>query len=221
MVSSTSTTTISTTTNKTSFLSRFKNGVKRFARSAVAFVTNHKMKFAVLGVAVALIGIVPAIASIVVGAVSTVLSLVVSPLASLFGGGVVSALISAGATCIGVAAVEQAVSLVRRWRREPLPIFRIEPFARGNKLDEWRAREKDSCRENEKRPQLSVLTLDGDGGGVKGLWTLQILRRIEACTTYRIGLLFDVIGGTSGGGLIAVCLGLLNMKVEECEKVFN
>jgi len=62
-----------------------------------------------------------------------------------------------------------------------------------------------------------VLSLDG--GGVRGLSSLLILREIMEDIERRIGAdetpkpceYFDLIGGTSTGGLIAIMLGLLGM----------
>jgi len=62
-----------------------------------------------------------------------------------------------------------------------------------------------------------ILTLDG--GGVRGLSSLLILREImediqhrtKATLTPKPCDYFDLIGGTSTGGLIAIMLGLLGM----------
>ena len=62
-----------------------------------------------------------------------------------------------------------------------------------------------------------VLSLDG--GGVRGLSSLLILREIMENVGHAKGLsetpkpseYFDLIGGTSTGGLIAIMLGLLGM----------
>jgi patatin-like phospholipase/acyl hydrolase len=62
-----------------------------------------------------------------------------------------------------------------------------------------------------------ILTLDG--GGVRGLSSLLILRdimedienRTDADETLKPCEYFDLIGGTSTGGLIAIMLGLLGM----------
>jgi patatin-like phospholipase/acyl hydrolase len=67
----------------------------------------------------------------------------------------------------------------------------------------------------EKLPR--VLTLDG--GGVRGLSSLLILREIMENVGQARGLpetpkpseYFDLIGSTSTGGLIAIMLGLLGM----------
>ncbi|ERF69235.1 hypothetical protein EPUS_01192 [Endocarpon pusillum Z07020] len=65
-----------------------------------------------------------------------------------------------------------------------------------------------------------------DGGGVRGLSTLYILQGIMNRLNYmreQAALrprkpceIFDLIGGTSTGGLIAIMLGRLEMSVEEC-----
>ncbi|KAI0966217.1 acyl transferase/acyl hydrolase/lysophospholipase [Xylaria arbuscula] len=71
-------------------------------------------------------------------------------------------------------------------------------------------------------PGLRLLSLDG--GGVRGLVTLTILKRLlylinpenppKPCDV------FDVIAGTSTGGLIAIMLGLLEMDVETCIETY-
>ncbi|KAI1356632.1 phospholipase [Xylaria sp. FL0043] len=71
---------------------------------------------------------------------------------------------------------------------------------------------------------LCILSLDG--GGVRGLSTLYVLQRIMSRLNderREIGLpdvkpceVFDLIGGTSTGGLIAIMLGRLEMDVHEC-----
>ncbi|KIO27730.1 hypothetical protein M407DRAFT_72780, partial [Tulasnella calospora MUT 4182] len=63
-----------------------------------------------------------------------------------------------------------------------------------------------------------------DGGGVRGLISLLILDRMmkrlpnpnaKPCDY------FDLIGGTSTGGLIAIMLGRLRMSVQECIQVYE
>ncbi|KAG9662106.1 ankyrin, partial [Aureobasidium melanogenum] len=71
--------------------------------------------------------------------------------------------------------------------------------------------------------ELNLLSLDG--GGVRGLSSLYILQRImdaidpenppKPCDC------FDLIGGTSTGGLIAIMLGRLEMSVDECIKAYT
>ncbi|KAK3369939.1 acyl transferase/acyl hydrolase/lysophospholipase [Podospora didyma] len=69
--------------------------------------------------------------------------------------------------------------------------------------------------------QLKVLSLDG--GGVRGLSSLLILKRIMATVgakTKRKDLqpyqYFDLIGGTSTGGIIALMLGRMRMSIDDC-----
>ncbi|OSS48939.1 hypothetical protein B5807_06739 [Epicoccum nigrum] len=71
---------------------------------------------------------------------------------------------------------------------------------------------------------LCLLSLDG--GGVRGLSTLYILkglmqrlnheRQNEGLPAVKPCEIFDLIGGTSTGGLIAIMLGRLEMTVEAC-----
>ncbi|OAX82787.1 hypothetical protein ACJ72_02859 [Emergomyces africanus] len=71
---------------------------------------------------------------------------------------------------------------------------------------------------------LCLLSLDG--GGVRGLSSLRILqglmqrvnheRRAAKLTPVKPCELFDLIGGTSTGGLIAIMLGRLEMDVDQC-----
>lgn len=65
---------------------------------------------------------------------------------------------------------------------------------------------------------LRLLALDG--GGVRGLSSLMILRRLMATVdpegSPKPCDYFDMISGTSTGGLIAIMLGRLCMTVDEC-----
>ncbi|MCJ1309681.1 hypothetical protein MMC25_003341 [Agyrium rufum] len=76
---------------------------------------------------------------------------------------------------------------------------------------------------------LRLLSLDG--GGVRGLSTLIILKRLMDRTNaerqerdqppFIPCEIFDLIGGTSTGGIIAIMLGRLEMCVDECIEVYN
>lgn len=75
---------------------------------------------------------------------------------------------------------------------------------------------------------LSLLSLDG--GGVRGYFSLLVLQRIlkEADALAAPGTAkrlpceyFDLIGGTSTGGLIAVMLGRLQMDIPSCLKAYR
>jgi patatin-like phospholipase/acyl hydrolase len=71
---------------------------------------------------------------------------------------------------------------------------------------------------------LNILSLDG--GGVRGLSSLLILRKIMTQLRLKLSLdddaqlhpcdFFDLICGTSTGGLIALMLGRLRMTVDDC-----
>ena len=75
------------------------------------------------------------------------------------------------------------------------------------------------------RQGLNVLSLDG--GGIKGYTTLLILQRIFRQIKHEHGDhvepcdVFDLIVGTSTGGLIAVMLGRLHMTIEECLQAYR
>ncbi|KAF5625338.1 calcium-independent phospholipase A2-gamma [Fusarium tjaetaba] len=68
---------------------------------------------------------------------------------------------------------------------------------------------------------LRVLSLDG--GGVRGLASLIVLKAImdRACPGKKPCEVFDMIGGTSTGGLIAIMLGRLEMSVDDCINEYN
>jgi predicted acylesterase/phospholipase RssA len=69
---------------------------------------------------------------------------------------------------------------------------------------------------------LNLLSLDG--GGIRGLSSLQILKQLLEGVAREQDLddppkpceFFDMIGGTSTGGLIAIMLGRLDMTIDEC-----
>jgi hypothetical protein len=65
-----------------------------------------------------------------------------------------------------------------------------------------------------------------DGGGVRGIFTLQILARIEGILRedagrpdLRLADVFDLVAGTSTGAIIATCLSW-GMTVEEIERMY-
>ncbi|PHH49483.1 hypothetical protein CFIMG_006583RA [Ceratocystis fimbriata CBS 114723] len=70
-------------------------------------------------------------------------------------------------------------------------------------------------------PPIKILTLDG--GGVRGLSSLLILEKVmeimKSCngvsTVYKPCDVFDLIGGSGTGGIIAILLGRLRMSVDD------
>jgi patatin-like phospholipase/acyl hydrolase len=73
-------------------------------------------------------------------------------------------------------------------------------------------------------PPRSLRVLSLDGGGVKGYSSLLILKRIFRTIAFKNGLsteplpcnVFDLMVGTSTGGLIAIMLGRLHMSIDDC-----
>lgn len=74
-------------------------------------------------------------------------------------------------------------------------------------------------------PGSDIRLLALDGGGVRGLSSLLILRRLMSIVDPddppKPCDYFDMIGGTSTGGLIAVMLGRLCMTVDECIEAYT
>jgi hypothetical protein len=70
---------------------------------------------------------------------------------------------------------------------------------------------------------LFLLSLDG--GGVRGLSSLMVLKQLmEAIDPEQPPKpcdYFDMIGGTSTGGLIAIMLGRMRLTVDECIAAYN
>lgn len=65
---------------------------------------------------------------------------------------------------------------------------------------------------------LTIAMLQTDGGGVRGIAALMLLDEImkKSFPGKLPHEVFDMIGGTSTGGFIAVMLGLMKMSVKEC-----
>lgn len=84
---------------------------------------------------------------------------------------------------------------------------------------------------NDQRRDLNLLSLDG--GGVKGLFTILVLQRLleevahleeargQVTTRKRPCDYFDLIGGTSTGGLLAIMLGRLQMDTAACVRTYR
>jgi patatin-like phospholipase/acyl hydrolase len=60
--------------------------------------------------------------------------------------------------------------------------------------------------ESESVKPFRILSLDG--GGVKGTFTAAVLAELESMSKKRLWQHFDLITGTSTGGIIAIALGL-------------
>ncbi|KAI4371131.1 hypothetical protein MLD38_019397 [Melastoma candidum] len=70
-------------------------------------------------------------------------------------------------------------------------------------------------------PKQRLRILAMDGGGIKGLATVQMLKEIEKGTGKQIHELFDLICGTSTGGMLAVALGIMSMSLDQCEEIYK
>ncbi|GLT52606.1 hypothetical protein SLA2020_259380 [Shorea laevis] len=70
-------------------------------------------------------------------------------------------------------------------------------------------------------PKQGLRILSMDGGGMKGLATVQLLKEIEKGTGKQIHELFDLICGTSTGGMLAIALGVKLMTLDQCEEIYK
>ncbi|PKA45653.1 LRR repeats and ubiquitin-like domain-containing protein [Apostasia shenzhenica] len=105
--------------------------------------------------------------------------------------------------------------------RELLLRLMVAPEPRVNKAA---ARENETLRKAIRgkpvgKQGLRILAMDG--GGMKGMATVQMLKQIERGTGKRIHELFDLICGTSTGGMLAIALGVKQMTLDRCEEVYK
>ena len=56
---------------------------------------------------------------------------------------------------------------------------------------------------------------------MQGIAIVRLLKQIEARTHRRIHELFDLVCGTSTGGILAVALALKQMTLEQCEGIYR
>ena len=97
--------------------------------------------------------------------------------------------------------------------------------ARRNEEEEWTRTRGDILRIQRLLGDSSARTLSGrgvrvlamDGGGIRGLVLVELLRKVEADSGRRIHEIFDVICGTSAGGLLAMAL-TMGRTLEEIEE---
>jgi Leucine-rich repeat (LRR) protein len=69
--------------------------------------------------------------------------------------------------------------------------------------------------------QRGVRILALDGGGMRGVVTIEVLRAIETATGQRIPDMFDLIIGSSTGGILASMIGLRGYTMRECESLYG
>lgn len=66
---------------------------------------------------------------------------------------------------------------------------------------------------------IRLLTIDG--GGVRGLVALEILKKIEEEAGQPIHELFDYVCGVSTGAILAVLIGVHRSSLDDCEKLYR
>lgn len=69
-------------------------------------------------------------------------------------------------------------------------------------------------------PRRPVRILAIDGGGTRAVLAAQVLHEIERLTGAPLRQSFDLIAGTSSGGVLAVATGLLGMSPLQCEELY-
>lgn len=66
---------------------------------------------------------------------------------------------------------------------------------------------------------LNILCLDG--GGIRGLCMLEALKKLERATGRQVHELFDIICGTSTGGLMTMLLGVKRLSLDEVSAAYE
>jgi calcium-independent phospholipase A2-gamma len=66
---------------------------------------------------------------------------------------------------------------------------------------------------------VRILTLDG--GGARALVSIEILRDLERRTGQPIHQLFDLVAGTSAGGILAIALCIARKSLDDCEQLYR
>lgn len=70
-----------------------------------------------------------------------------------------------------------------------------------------------------KSPGIRILSIDG--GGTRGLVSMEILRHIEKATNKKIYELFDLICGVSSGAILTMALGSGRFNLDQCETFYR
>jgi len=70
-------------------------------------------------------------------------------------------------------------------------------------------------------PSRGIRILCIDGGGMKGVIALEVLRRLERQTGHLIHELFDIMVGVSTGSIITSLLGIKKLTVDEVDDIYT
>uniref|UniRef100_A0A224XGJ0 Putative calcium independent phospholipase A2 gamma n=1 Tax=Megacormus gertschi TaxID=1843536 RepID=A0A224XGJ0_9SCOR len=65
-----------------------------------------------------------------------------------------------------------------------------------------------------------VRILSIDGGGIRGMIAIEILRHLESVSGKPVYQLFDYICGVSTGAILTMLIGGLHLPMDECEKLY-
>lgn len=68
-------------------------------------------------------------------------------------------------------------------------------------------------------PGVRILAIDG--GGLRGVVAIEVLRRFEELTGRPVRELFDFVCGVSTGAIIALLTGALAASPDDCEKLYK
>ena len=76
---------------------------------------------------------------------------------------------------------------------------------------------RDQALKNLKVPFTNKILLSLDGGGIRGIMTLQLLKKLEEVAGAPCYEFVDMVGGTSTGGIIAglIALGKKAVEIED------